>query len=68
MQIAICKVEFCDFVIWSPKGMSVERIFPNVEFWQNLHTKLVKFHHNTLMPEHIEMRVPRRLMPVDPEI
>ncbi|KAL3882205.1 hypothetical protein ACJMK2_028573 [Sinanodonta woodiana] len=28
----------------------------------------INFHHNTLMPEYIEMRIPRQLMPVDLKI
>ncbi|KAL3874964.1 hypothetical protein ACJMK2_037911 [Sinanodonta woodiana] len=29
---------------------------------------LINFHHNTVIPEYIEMRIPRQLMPVDLKI
>ncbi|KAL3891605.1 hypothetical protein ACJMK2_003860 [Sinanodonta woodiana] len=59
MQIALCEADFCDFVIWSSKGTIVERILPDVEFWKDLCSKLINFHHNTLMPEYLEIRIPR---------
>ena len=68
IQIALCEADFCDFVIWSSRGMIVERILPDVEFWKDFCSNLINFHHNTLMSEYIEMRIPRRLMPVDLKI
>ena len=55
LQIVICGVLFCDFVIWSPKGMSVERIMKDDEFIQSV--LLQRFHRNVLLPEYLEMRV-----------
>ena len=40
LQIIICEVSFCDFVIWSPKGMSVERIMKDEEFVQSVLPRL----------------------------
>ena len=63
LQIIICEVSFCDFVIWSPKGMSVERIMKDEEFVQSVLPRLQRFHRNVLLPEYLEMRVPRKLLP-----
>ena len=65
MQMAVCNVDFCDFILWSPKGMFVQRIERDVEFWNELQFKLTNFHHNVLVPEYFEMRMPRRLLTDD---
>ena len=64
MQMAICDVNFCDFVIWSPQGIAIERISRDRKFWDSLYPKLEAFYKETLLPEYFEMRVPRRLLPV----
>ena len=64
MQMAICDVDFCDFVIWSPKGIAIERISRDRKFWDSLYPKLEAFYKETLLPEYFEMRVPRRLLPM----
>ncbi|KAH3856206.1 hypothetical protein DPMN_098789 [Dreissena polymorpha] len=55
----------CEFVVWSPKGMIVETIKMDIEFWEEVLPKLIAFHNNILIPEFLEMRVPRRLMPTE---
>ncbi|XP_071085447.1 uncharacterized protein [Haliotis cracherodii] len=65
MQMAICEKSFCDFVIWSPEGMSVERIPFNKLFWEQTYRLLKIFYKNILVPEIFEMRVPRKLLPFD---
>ena len=32
MQIHVCRVSYCDFVVWTPQEMAVERIHPDPEF------------------------------------
>lgn len=64
IQMVVCNVSFCDFVIWSPKGMSVERILKDTEFCQSVLPRLQRFHRNVMLPEYLEMRVPRKLLPV----
>lgn len=44
MQFTLCKLKFCDFVVWSPKGMSVERIFVNNDLWSYMCPQLEAFH------------------------
>ncbi|KAH3754564.1 hypothetical protein DPMN_189241 [Dreissena polymorpha] len=65
MQMAICKTDTCEFVIWSPKGMIVETIKRDIELYVEVIPKLLAFHNNILMPEYLEMRVSRRLMPTE---
>ena len=64
MQMAVTDVAFCDFVVWSPKGILVQTVGRDDQFWNQLYPKLLGFHHTILMPEYLEMRIPRRLMPI----
>ena len=31
-QLAICEMEYCDFVCWTPHGIHIERILPDTPF------------------------------------
>lgn len=64
MQMAVCDVQICDFVVWSPNGILIECIHRDQVFWDNLRPKLTRFHEQVLLPEYMEMRIPRKLMPV----
>ena len=33
MQLALCELDIADFIVWSPKGMSVERIAEDKTLW-----------------------------------
>lgn len=50
MQLALCELEFCYFVVWSPKGMSVERIFVNNDLRSYMCPQLEAFHREYLVP------------------
>ena len=51
-QMAITERSWCDFVIYTEKGISVERIPFDAEFWNNkLLPKLIDFFDNCLAPE-----------------
>lgn len=50
-QLAICDKNFCDFVVWTPKGFITERIFRNNNFWEKLITKLTNFYVEHVLPE-----------------
>ena len=63
MQMAICEREYCDFVIWSPQGMHVEKIARDCDFWQSIVSQLITFHKTVIVSEFFEMRVPRKLLP-----
>jgi hypothetical protein len=34
-QLAILELDWCDFVIWTKKGMAVKRILFNQPFWES---------------------------------
>lgn len=51
-QLAICDRPWCDFVVYTPKGLSVERINFDSNFWNNeLLPKLLDFYNNCIAPE-----------------
>ncbi|XP_066288919.1 uncharacterized protein [Branchiostoma lanceolatum] len=50
-QMFICDVEYCDFVVWTKKGVYIERILPNAEFWSNMTLKSKKFFDKAILPE-----------------
>ena len=50
-QIALTGGEFCDFVVWTPNELHIQRILPNTEF---IHTQVEKaelFFKVAVMPE-----------------
>ncbi|KAL5493881.1 hypothetical protein EMCRGX_G015116 [Ephydatia muelleri] len=50
-QLAITERSWCDFVVYTKKGISVERIQYSQEFWRNtLLPKLIDFYDNCLCP------------------
>ena len=49
--LMITRCPWCDFVVWTPKGMSVERIKFDPVFWEDVKPKLVRFHRATILPE-----------------
>ncbi|XP_048730406.2 uncharacterized protein LOC125647675 [Ostrea edulis] len=65
MQMGLCNVKFCDFVIWSSAKTLIQRIHFDGEYWHDLRDKLILFHHKCMMPEYLEMRIPRKLLPVE---
>jgi hypothetical protein len=34
-QLAVLELDWCDFVIWTRKGMAVQRILFNQPFWES---------------------------------
>ncbi len=64
LQMGVTGCKWCDFVIWTPHGLHVERIYFNNAFWNDIATKLIQFHGRMLIPEYFEMRVPRGLLPL----
>ena len=50
-QMAICKRKWCDFVIWTPKEMTTERIVFDPIFWQEMLPKLELFYDRAILPE-----------------
>ncbi|XP_074039917.1 uncharacterized protein isoform X1 [Leptinotarsa decemlineata] len=50
-QIFISNILYCDFVVWCPNFIYVERVFPDFEFWENNLKKALDFHKQVIMPE-----------------
>lgn len=51
-QMAIAQRPWCDFIIYTPRGLSVERIHFNQSFWNSeLLPKLTSFYDNCVAPE-----------------
>jgi hypothetical protein len=59
-QMAIFEIEWADFVIWTKKGISTERIFFDQNFWQsNMLYKLKYFYTRNIVAEIYTRRVKR---------
>ena len=50
-NMGITKLKLCDFVLWAPSGISVERIFFDEELWASMLAKLQHFFCHWLLPE-----------------
>ena len=50
-QLMITDQLFCDFFIWTPLVHKVERIYPDVRFWETLEKKLTSFFVTNVLPE-----------------
>ena len=51
MQMAICKVSYCDFVVWSESGCIVERTKADYEFYKSKLEILHDFFVHGMLPE-----------------
>ena len=50
-QMAIGERLWCDFVVHTPKGISIERITFDQKYWDNVVIKLTEFYDNCFAPE-----------------
>ena len=58
--MAVMEMTWCDFVIWTPYGISIERV--QFEFdWPKVSYQLLQSCKSWIIPEYFEMKVPRRL-------
>ena len=51
MQLFVTNKMYCDFVVWSPEGLLVERIYPDREWWVKWSAQGMLFHSKCIMPE-----------------
>ncbi|KAK7502268.1 hypothetical protein BaRGS_00006632 [Batillaria attramentaria] len=58
-QMGISGRTWCDFVVWTLKGMSIERIAFDESHWQTMLTKLKGFYVDAVVPEIFTQRVKR---------
>ena len=54
--MAILKVSWCDFIVWTTKDMTVERILFDQSFWSSCFTNLRNIYISSLLPEIIYPR------------
>ena len=64
--------QWCDFVVWTPKGISIERISFDSTFWNNMIPKLENYYDSALLPElvapeHPNGRPIREPLPPNPQ-
>ena len=58
-QMAVLGVEWCDFVVWTLKDFTVERISFDPEFWKNqCLPQLLSFYTNVMLPDLVYPRYP----------
>ncbi|KAJ8928717.1 hypothetical protein NQ314_018682, partial [Rhamnusium bicolor] len=50
-QMTMTGTLYCDFVVWSPKEMFIERVLFNEDFWYQAMQKATEFHKNVIIPE-----------------
>lgn len=50
-QIFIFGVEYCDFVVWTPKDFFVQRILPDQEVWDIVLSITLEFFNKCNLPE-----------------
>lgn len=66
-QLHITKKECCLFVLWTPKGIKVEKIYRDDTFWEKeMKKKLKDFYFDCLLPEIIDPRHTRSMSIRDP--
>ena len=51
MQLALCEVSYCDFVVWTPKGLVTNRIQPDHSYFTEIKPKLDYFFTKFILPE-----------------
>ena len=50
-QMKLCKTLYCDFVVWSERDKTIERILPDQEFIGSAMNKSMEFFKYVLLPE-----------------
>lgn len=51
MEIFLCDVQYCDFIVWSPTFSIIIHILIDPEFWAEQYLKTVLFYKKVLLPE-----------------
>lgn len=51
LQMKLTKTSYCDFVVWSPKQLFVERVEFSEDFWGSQFPIIEKFHKTVVLPE-----------------
>lgn len=54
-QMGICGVDWCDFVVYTKKGLLIQRIVFDENFWEQMMSYLVKFYQEHIIPVAIKL-------------
>ena len=49
-QLAVCEMDWCDMVIWTPSGMECQRIYRDLSFWEEILPPLSEFYFHHMLP------------------
>lgn len=60
-QMAVTGRNWCDFVIWTRKGISIERIPFDISLWKDILPKLSMFFRDCIVPEIFSRRLQRKM-------
>lgn len=50
-QIYICCLKYCDFVVWTPHGIHLERIYPCIDHFKQAMEKITMLYKYAILPE-----------------
>ncbi|XP_037526915.1 uncharacterized protein LOC119404478 [Rhipicephalus sanguineus] len=50
-QLAVCSARYCDFVVWTPVSVHIERIMEDSAFFQRILESATQFFTHVVMPE-----------------
>lgn len=42
-QMEVCNRDWCDFIVWTPEQMSIERVVRSRDYWQWMYERLAEF-------------------------
>jgi hypothetical protein len=60
-QLFVTKRKYCDFIVWTPKGINVEIIVADDQFMKNILPKLKDFYYKHYGPELVDSRHERNM-------
>ena len=49
-QLSVAEVQWCDFVVWTPSGMEIQRIYRDTDFWNDILPILSRFYFEHMLP------------------
>ena len=49
-QLSVAEVQWCDFVVWTPSGLEIQRIYRDTNFWNYLLPILSRFYFEHMLP------------------
>ena len=56
-SMAITGAQWCDFIVWTSKDCTIERIPFNIKFWGFTYPYLKTIYHNYILPELVNPRI-----------